>query len=239
MSDVEEDDSDDESVISELNGDNEYEEFDENPDELEGDDEQEVVGTEKDQYRAKDGSQLSSRNIQIPTVKRKSSQLDEPSQPESKKQRTGTMRKNKPEIPSEFLPSRKRAEGSSLVGHDGNKTMTSLACGNNKAVIFLTTNPDLEGEAKTAKGTTKPAVNIHYNYNKAGVDVLDQITKEFSLMKPTRRIIHRLNDGELQAAVPASPARVLLQWLAHKKSGICKRQWHRVSGQIQMHCRRL
>lgn len=97
------------------------------------------------------------------------------------------MRKNKPEIPSEFLPSRKRAEGSSLVGHDGNKTMTSLACGNNKAVIFLTTNPDLEGEAKTAKGTTKPAVNIHYNYNKAGVDVLDQITKEFSLMKPTRR----------------------------------------------------
>lgn len=56
MSDVEEDDSDDESVISELNGDNEYEEFDENPDELEGDDEQEVVGTEKDQYRAKDGN---------------------------------------------------------------------------------------------------------------------------------------------------------------------------------------
>lgn len=100
---------------------------------------------------------------------------------------TGTMRHNRTELPKDFLPNRAKQEGSVMVAHNGQKTLTSFACAKNKAVILLSTNRKLVGMGYSDKGVQKPTVILHYNLTKTGVDVVDQITREHSIMKPTRR----------------------------------------------------
>lgn len=98
---------------------------------------------------------------------------------------TGTMRKNRNELPKEFLPNKSRPENSFLVGYHDDKMLSSIVTNKNKAVIFLTNNPRLQLATKANNG--KLPVNEHYNKTKAGVDLLDKITKEYSLTKPCNR----------------------------------------------------
>lgn len=97
---------------------------------------------------------------------------------------TGTMRSSRKEIPKEFLPSKTRTEKTQLVGYNGVKSLTSHVCRKNRAVIFMTTDPELMSEPTPGE---MPIVNSHYNVKKCGVDLLDKITKEVSLSKPTKR----------------------------------------------------
>lgn len=99
---------------------------------------------------------------------------------------TGTVRASRRDMPKEFLPDKSRELHSRIIAHDGVKTLTSYVCRKNRAVVFMSTNPDL-AEGSPSTNSTMPIVNAHYNSKKVGVDMLDKVTKEYSVSKPTKR----------------------------------------------------
>jgi hypothetical protein len=103
---------------------------------------------------------------------------------------TGTLRKNKREIPKEFLPSKDRALYSSLFGFTANKSIVSYVPQINKAVILLSTQ--LLGSEISDNETKKPEVILHYNKTKGAVDTGDKMTAEYSCVRSTRRWPFRL-----------------------------------------------
>ncbi|XP_065093400.1 piggyBac transposable element-derived protein 4-like [Ochlerotatus camptorhynchus] len=98
---------------------------------------------------------------------------------------TGTLRKNKREIPLAFLPSKSRKEHSSLIGHKKRLTLTSYVPKKHKAVLVLSSNPHIRGISFSEKH--KPNIVLHYNASKAGVDTLDQVTRDTSCARITYR----------------------------------------------------
>jgi hypothetical protein len=96
----------------------------------------------------------------------------------------GTMRRNKRDIPSEFLPNRTRTEGSCLFGFNAKTTMVSYVPKRNKAVI-LTSTMHHEPSVDTVSG--KPDIILFYNSTKSGVDTVDQLCHKYSVKRPTRR----------------------------------------------------
>lgn len=99
---------------------------------------------------------------------------------------TGTVRKSRVEVPTELLPNRSREVMSTLNVYNKNVMLASHVPKKNRAVLFLTTNPDLQSDQEE-NSNTKPPVNLRYNAAKAGVDNLDQATREFSFARKTSR----------------------------------------------------
>ncbi|KAL1390375.1 hypothetical protein pipiens_012394 [Culex pipiens pipiens] len=99
---------------------------------------------------------------------------------------TGTVRRCKPDIPRNMLPSKTREVHSTTFGYNDQMMMASYVPKKNKAVVFLTTNPELKGVDATS--TKKKAyINLHYNAGKAAVDNLDKVTREFTVSRRTKR----------------------------------------------------
>jgi len=97
----------------------------------------------------------------------------------------GTLRKNKGELPPEFLPCRKREVYSSIFGHQEPLTVLSYVPKKGKAVILLSSmHRDAEISDRTDK---KPQIIMDYNSTKGGVDTLDQMVSKFSTKRMTRR----------------------------------------------------
>lgn len=96
----------------------------------------------------------------------------------------GTMRKNKREIPVEFLPHRKRAVNSALYGFQKEATLVSFVPKKNKAVILLSTMHD---SGVTDEATQKPEIILDYNATKGAVDTVDQMCGSYSVARKTRR----------------------------------------------------
>lgn len=96
----------------------------------------------------------------------------------------GTMRKNKREIPPEFLPKKDRVPNSSLFGYQKNITMVSYVPKKNKAVILLSTMHDT---GAISEETNKPEIIMDYNATKGGVDTVDQMCASYSVARITRR----------------------------------------------------
>nr|XP_047127654.1 uncharacterized protein LOC124808547 [Hydra vulgaris] len=95
------------------------------------------------------------------------------------------MRKNKKEIPTEFLPARTREVYSSVFGHQEQLTLVSYVPKKGKSVILLSSNHrDAELSNRFDK---KPQTNLDYNSTKGGVDTLDQMVSTFSTKRMTRR----------------------------------------------------
>lgn len=98
---------------------------------------------------------------------------------------TGTIRKNKREIPKEFSNSRDREELSILFGFSDNLTLLSYVPKKNTTVTLLTNefhNSDVEEEPKK-----RPSVILHYIKTKGGVDTGDKMTHKYSCVRVTRR----------------------------------------------------
>lgn len=97
----------------------------------------------------------------------------------------GTVRKNKTEIPVEFMPHKKRNVRSSTFGFDGDLTLVSYVPKTNRAVILLSTmhhtNVVDGGEEK------KPEIVLDYNATKGGVDTADQLIRTYSVKRKTNR----------------------------------------------------
>lgn len=98
----------------------------------------------------------------------------------------GTLRKNKREIPPEFLA--KKAENTSLFAFDDNNTtLVSYSPKKNKNVILLSTMhnaPEIDNSTGTQR---KPVIITWYNDTKCGVDTLDQLSSLYSVSRKTRR----------------------------------------------------
>jgi hypothetical protein len=98
---------------------------------------------------------------------------------------TGTIRKNKGEIPQELLPNPNRREQSSLFAFQEDATMVSYVPKKNKAVIMLSTlHKDATIDPNVAQ---KPKIITDYNHGKCGVDTLDQLVRTYSCARSTRR----------------------------------------------------
>ncbi len=96
----------------------------------------------------------------------------------------GTLRCNKPEIPSDFLPNKNREVGSSIFGFDGFKTIVSYVPKKSRAVILVST---AHHSNSIDSYTNKPDIIMHYNKTKGGVDTLDHLVANFTCRRKTNR----------------------------------------------------
>ena len=98
---------------------------------------------------------------------------------------TGTIRKNKPELPKEMLPNPHRAIKSSNFGFQKDVAIVSYVPKRNKAVILISTqflsNDIAEEEHK------KPKAILEYNHGKGGVDSLDQLLRTYNCIRKCNR----------------------------------------------------
>ena len=94
------------------------------------------------------------------------------------------MKKNKAEIPKEFLPRKNRVVGSTLFGFQKEKMMLSYVPRKNKSVILLST---LHDDDEMDHDTRKPQVILDYNETKGGVDKVDKMCAAYSVSRITKR----------------------------------------------------
>lgn len=96
----------------------------------------------------------------------------------------GTLRKNKAEIPIEFLPNRSRADQSADYGFTSDMTLLSFVPKKSKAVILISS---MHHSIETDTETQKPEIIAFYNSTKGGVDALDQKCVTYNTSRRTRR----------------------------------------------------
>ncbi|UYV77142.1 hypothetical protein LAZ67_14003430 [Cordylochernes scorpioides] len=99
----------------------------------------------------------------------------------------GTLKRNKKEIPSEFVISRGRNVHTSVFGFQSEMTLLSYKPKENKVVLMLSTLhhdaniDDSTGELK------KPEIIMFYNMTKGGVDMMDEMTATYNCARNSRR----------------------------------------------------
>lgn len=107
----------------------------------------------------------------------------------------GTLKKNKAEIPPEFLPNKERKPNSSLYGFTKEYTLLSYAPKKNKAVILISSCHHAQSIDEKTK---KPTMITDYNHTKGGVDEIDKKCSIYSCTRKTRRwpmaIFYRILD---------------------------------------------
>ena len=96
----------------------------------------------------------------------------------------GTLKKNKREIPAEFLPNKQKPISSSMFGFQKHATLVSFTPKKNKSVVLLST---MHRDAKVDAETKKPEIIQFYNSTKGGVDTVDQLCGNYSVSRRTRR----------------------------------------------------
>ena len=97
----------------------------------------------------------------------------------------GTLRKNKKEIPVEFLSNKSRSVESSLFGFSDFLSLVSYVPKKNKAVLLLSTHHHDSMVNQTNEN--KPEMILFYNKNKGGVDTVDHLVENFSCRRKTNR----------------------------------------------------
>lgn len=107
----------------------------------------------------------------------------------------GTLKKNKKEIPPEFLPNKHREPGSSLYGFTKDYTLLSHVPKKCKAVVLISSSHHTEAVDDKTK---KPIMIVDYNHSKGGVDEIDKKCSIYSSSRKTRRwpmaIFYRILD---------------------------------------------
>ncbi|CAK1583895.1 unnamed protein product [Parnassius mnemosyne] len=96
----------------------------------------------------------------------------------------GTIRKNKREIPLQFLPHRSRPALSSIYGFQKDKTLVSFVPKKNNSIALISS---MHHETVTNPETKKPEIIEFYNSTKGGVDALDQKCAAYSVNRRSQR----------------------------------------------------
>lgn len=99
----------------------------------------------------------------------------------------GTLRKNKPEIPSVFISTKGREEKSTYFGFQPNCTLLSYAPKKGKVVLLVST---MHHDAMIDPDTgdkLKPTMITDYNMHKCGVDVVDEMCGTYSVSRVSKR----------------------------------------------------
>lgn len=97
----------------------------------------------------------------------------------------GTLKKNKKEIPAQFLSNKNRKEGSALYGFTNNMTLLSYVPKKNKLVLLVSSMHHSKGI--NDEETNKPEMVAFYNHTKGGVDSMDQKCATYSANRRSRR----------------------------------------------------
>ena len=108
----------------------------------------------------------------------------------------GTVRKNKPEIPTGLLAVRGREVFSSKFAFTPTATLVSYIPKKNRNVVLLSTRHPEADISDREDG--KPVIVLDYNRNKGGVDNLDKVIGTYSCRRMTARwplvIFHNILD---------------------------------------------
>lgn len=96
----------------------------------------------------------------------------------------GTMRRDKKQIPEQFLQNPRRPVGSSLYGFRSDITLLSYVPKKNRAVILASS---MHHRISNDEDKKKPEMISYYNSTKCGVDLLDMKCAIFSSSRRTRR----------------------------------------------------
>ncbi len=96
----------------------------------------------------------------------------------------GTVRKNKKELPIEFLSHKDRLIDSTLFGFNENLILVSYVPKKNKAVLLLST---FHHDTTIDPDTKKPEALLDYNQTKGGVDTVDHLIENFTCRRKTNR----------------------------------------------------
>nr|CAI5867610.1 unnamed protein product [Callosobruchus analis] len=99
----------------------------------------------------------------------------------------GTVRKNRREVPQEFLPNKKREEKSSLFGFQEDCTMVSYCPKKNKSVVLISSMHHDDAIDMETGEASKPEIITEYNRTKIGVDLVDQLCQKYNVARNTRR----------------------------------------------------
>ena len=97
----------------------------------------------------------------------------------------GTLRKNKPEIPTLFPSGKQRDVHSSIFGSTNELTLVSYLPARNKTVTLLSSQHH-DDTCKGEKKDNTPEIIMQYNATKSEVDVLDKLVKEYVFTRSTR-----------------------------------------------------
>lgn len=99
----------------------------------------------------------------------------------------GTMRKNKREIPKEFLADKNKIPASSIFGFQEDITLVSYCPKKNKTVLLLSTMHHDASIDQSTNEKNKPEIVTFYNSTKVGVDLVDQLCGNYDVSRNTRR----------------------------------------------------
>lgn len=99
----------------------------------------------------------------------------------------GTVRKNKRELPPEFVNTKQRPIKSSLFGFQDDVKLLSYIPKRNKNVILASSMHFDDAIDETTGDATKPEIITFYNSTKGGVDTLDQLCATYDVARNTRR----------------------------------------------------
>ena len=101
----------------------------------------------------------------------------------------GTLRKNKREIPDEFLSVKNRAACDSMFGFGDNVTLVSYVPQTKQkknVVLFSSMHHDDKIDPESGE-MKKPEIITFYNSTKGGVDMVDQMAGEYDTSRNSRR----------------------------------------------------
>ena len=100
----------------------------------------------------------------------------------------GTLRKNKKELPADFIAVKNRNPKSSIFGFQDDTTILSYIPKKNKNVLLISTMHTEDNSVDTSSGTEqKPNIILFYNSTKIGVDVVDELCGTYSTSRKTNR----------------------------------------------------
>lgn len=110
---------------------------------------------------------------------------------------TGTLRRNKREIPQSFLANRQKTINTSQFGFSDKTMLVSFTPKKNKCVLLLSS---MHNQPEVNKNSNKPEVIEFYNSTKGGVDTFDKMVHSYTVSRGTRRWPLRMFYGILDQA---------------------------------------
>ncbi|KAF4523429.1 hypothetical protein B566_EDAN007901 [Ephemera danica] len=100
----------------------------------------------------------------------------------------GTVRKNKREIPPDFVNAKNREPKSTIFGFQQDKVLLSYVPKKNRCVLLLSTQHNDGRISEASKEARKPEIIMFYNETKGGVDTIDKMSVFYDLARKDNKV---------------------------------------------------
>ena len=111
-----------------------------------------------------------------------------------------TIRKNRKELPAEFVSTKDRKEFTTLYGFQ-KEAMIASYCPKKGMMVTLLSTMHLDKGTESPGMEKKPEVITYYNAKKGGVDTMDQMVRWFTTKRKTRKFYNKLDISALNAFI--------------------------------------